>query len=509
MSAQEFGRKLRQYRRSTHDPQRGGPLTQARFVECLANEAGAPIFPPKQVSYWENGHQAIRHDQRDVLVGIIYILHRYGALLTLEEANSLLFSGGYRNLDAAEIQRINPAWTQRAGPPRPAGYIPPTLAGVSYLPTLTWLAQQLDDLFDWSDADEHVRGSWRGRAIHLLNTVRQKLGPLGFVKFILWLALWVIASCWVIPLWQWPLGETAARRGAALTYGLASLLIPLAVAGLTTADGQARFQLDTPGQRRTLWGLKLAGAYVGFNGGLPLALAPVMLSYYLTGRALPLWVLAVLVGLALLWASVAAGRIPADRFKMYQPLLRFHPADRLFLTTFALVGLVVAAFVYFYYESFLALWPTGITILLILIGFAIWHSREDQAWHDWQLILILGLVLPCLGLIPYIWVLFGSPIDWPADAWAGTLLATAYITGLSLLLVTLRLRPSRWGYVALLSLLAAVAVSYGLAAHQTTWLVNGLAFVSLAALLNIAAYRAGARTRRQTPPEPPGADELE
>lgn len=490
MSAQEFGRKLRQYRRSTHDPQRGGPLTQARFVECLANEANAPGFLPKQVSYWENGHQAIRHDQRDILMGIIDVLQRYGALLTLEEANGLLFSGGYRDLDAAEIQRLNPDWAQRAGPARRASF-PTALAGVSYLPAPAWLAKRLDDLFEWSEVDDHVRGSWRGLAIHSLDTAAKKLGPVGLVKLLIWLTLWIITSRWVIPLWQWPLDDALAREQAALTYAIASLLVPVAIAALTTADRQTLYQPDTRRRRLTLLGLKLAGAYVGFNTILPLGLAPVMVAYYGAGRALPTWALIGLVGLALLWASVVAGRIPADRYKMYGAELRFHPADRLFLITFLLIGALFAAFVHFFYASFLAFWPTGIVILLILIGFAMWRTRRPPR-QDWQLILSLGLLLPILGLNPYLWVIFGSPLTWSREAWAGTFLANAYIVSLSLLLVTLRLRPSRWGLITLPLWPAAMLVSIWQAVQTTTWLWNGLGFVAVASGLIIWAYRLGA-----------------
>lgn len=106
-----FGKLLRSYRMRTSDPKNDGrPLTQERLAELLPPSPTEP--PSKYVSYWENDNpkRVIDHQDRLLLIGIIIVLHKYGGIESVAEANRLLFAGGYRNLSTEEATRVNPIW---------------------------------------------------------------------------------------------------------------------------------------------------------------------------------------------------------------------------------------------------------------------------------------------------------------------------------------------------------------------------------------------------------------
>jgi len=103
-----FGELLRFHRKQCHDPELGGQLSQVRFGELLGVELGGYAYSGAAVSYWEGDKSKISKDDRLVLVNLIKLLHRCGGLSTKEEANDLLHSGNYRNLDSEESRIIFP-----------------------------------------------------------------------------------------------------------------------------------------------------------------------------------------------------------------------------------------------------------------------------------------------------------------------------------------------------------------------------------------------------------------
>ncbi len=110
---ESFGLLLSKYRRRCLDPLRGGMLTQERLAELLEHEANISGYTGIRISNWERGQETIRHDNRELLVGLIIILHRHGGFSSLQEANELLFAGGYRDLDEAEIGQVNGHWLEQ------------------------------------------------------------------------------------------------------------------------------------------------------------------------------------------------------------------------------------------------------------------------------------------------------------------------------------------------------------------------------------------------------------
>ena len=123
----KFAKLLRQYRKASRDPHLGQPLTQERLAELLSHELGMS-YTPNAIGNWERGIRQIHKDDRDILVALIQILHRCHGIQSLAEATLLLKEGNYRELDRAELQRIQPTWqadTSQGAIPDPFLTLPP------------------------------------------------------------------------------------------------------------------------------------------------------------------------------------------------------------------------------------------------------------------------------------------------------------------------------------------------------------------------------------------------
>src|SRR3712207_4507282 len=98
-----FAAMLRKARRRAHDPERAGRLTQERFAELLAQELEAMRTTAATISNWERGKtQPPRYDRR-LLRAIVIVLLKCNGLVSLDEANTLLVSGGYAGFSRDEI----------------------------------------------------------------------------------------------------------------------------------------------------------------------------------------------------------------------------------------------------------------------------------------------------------------------------------------------------------------------------------------------------------------------
>lgn len=137
----QFGNFLHKYRRQSTDPKRGGMLTQERLAELLESLAGMPGYGGVRISNWERGQEIISHDKREVLVGLIFVLHTCGGISTLEQANEFLFAGNYRHLDTDEIRQIDATWLT-AIPVQPAGITTELIANEEDDPTRSKLLRK-------------------------------------------------------------------------------------------------------------------------------------------------------------------------------------------------------------------------------------------------------------------------------------------------------------------------------------------------------------------------------
>ncbi|MCB8954526.1 MAG: ATP-binding protein [Ardenticatenales bacterium] len=145
-----FGQLLWRCRRNCTDPDRGGHLTQERLAELLDVVAGVPGYSDVRISNWERGEETIRHDKRDVLVGLVQVLVKCGGIATLLEANRLLATGGYRRLNDEEIGRISESWVGVDVPAfeKPGNPLEPTKTSAFWRNDVTVADRGIDRLID-------------------------------------------------------------------------------------------------------------------------------------------------------------------------------------------------------------------------------------------------------------------------------------------------------------------------------------------------------------------------
>ena len=105
-----FGDLLRFFRGQTVDKGTGKPLSQDRFAYYLSEKTELPITRNRENNWENNKNQPHAQKDRDLLIAIVVILHKYRGIKTLEEANQLLEAGKYQLLTNAEVAEINPVW---------------------------------------------------------------------------------------------------------------------------------------------------------------------------------------------------------------------------------------------------------------------------------------------------------------------------------------------------------------------------------------------------------------
>src|SRR5258706_3279920 len=96
---------LQKARRNCRDPERGGQVTQERFVELLSQRMGDVRAPTSAtLSNWERGRSRPGGHDRTLLYAIVGVLLHCEGLGSLADANVLLTRGGYAPLTQAEAQ---------------------------------------------------------------------------------------------------------------------------------------------------------------------------------------------------------------------------------------------------------------------------------------------------------------------------------------------------------------------------------------------------------------------
>ena len=354
-------------------------------------------------------------------------------------------------------------------------YMSPPTATASTSPFAPFLR-----FFDLSDASEHMRSSWRGKAILLLE--RFNLSPDNW-QLVLWLLLAWIAACYLVtPLLRLPKPDNSDRFVASVYYAIAGILIPLAIALITPADYQEKFDLTHWRQKLLLFRLKLTGALAGYNVFAALLVALSVAAFYLTGGSLPLAIWAILIlFLPLMFGYIGANRIPADRYVMFDNHLRAHEVDRLFLAVIVFFSSMIA-FVYYNLYWLLIERVTGVVTLLVIVSVSIWEqrARNPQRFPPGRTIALLGLVMPLLILLLYLgftpFFQFEAPIR-PADL----ILVTLYVVAGTSMWLTWWLRhPPPLKLFWLLRWSASIVVLGGLLMWDLWWGFG--TFIGLAAL---------------------------
>ncbi len=104
--AETFAAMLGRARRSAHDPERGGQLTQERFAELLADCIISAKTTATTISNWERNRAQPRATDRAMLCAIVGVLLSCKGLASVDAANVMLASGGYASITEAELCSI-------------------------------------------------------------------------------------------------------------------------------------------------------------------------------------------------------------------------------------------------------------------------------------------------------------------------------------------------------------------------------------------------------------------
>lgn len=455
-SGNKFGALLKQYRQRAIDPQEGGYLTQARFIEL----AKLPISE-QTLGHWENGRRSIKQTDRFILTTIVGALFKYGGIITLDEANEFLETGLYSQLTQEEIEEINPEWlAERAKDLQPQ---PDPQSSLTIILSLSTIYDWFDSLFRWSEANTHARTSLAGMFIWSLSSVSNRVTASGVFYFLCALILWIFSTLLILPILQWPLDDPSIRLRASIMFAVVTVVTPIAVALLSHTDvPQDYFEKNTQ-QKGTMIFLKLTGAAVGFNM-VSATLLLVAIGFFYIGWSPNPWVWRILLLLPLFVAYVGAQRIPADRYKMYNGSLRMHSADPLFLVTFLLISPGLGFFVYLW-TDYLSNKAMGLGVIIASAGIALWHRQKHSPIPDALLIFIVGTLSPSLILSLFLFVFPSKEIE---EAVRGTtfperVLILVYVMSAITLWATVQLRnPPRITLRGALGLLFVLLFLLGL-----------------------------------------------
>lgn len=465
--SEEFGRLLRKYREQATAPFDGKRLTQESLAGLLEEMADLPLSPAT-ISNWESDKHPIKSNDRQTLIGLISVLNKCNGIHSLDEAQELLFAGNYRALDSNEIGQINPNWLDDSehsvehlqhsegrviqidgdyfsgdkyetyeGPVVQTNTGNVTIINIISLKTIKeWLATY----FRWDEADEHARSSWAGMVIWSFSTFVERFAQ-NILLYCISILMWIATIWLIIPILQWPLDDPEARRIACVKVASGLIGIPIALALLTTPDNFELFAIESGQQKSTMFFLKWTGALVSFFVFSIFLLVVAIIWFYVALPPINVWLLRMFVLLPLFMGYVVARRIPADRYKMFEGVLKRHPADKLFFIVFFVAALLVPAAIYYWY-NFLAERAVGLTILLLIIGIVLWHNRYTSGLPGYILILIVGLLIPTtiFSLFLFASERFGFTSEPTRQQYLWAALAIGYVVVPFILYLSLSLR---------------------------------------------------------------------
>jgi hypothetical protein len=229
----------------------------------------------------------------------------------------------------------------------------------------------------WSDAPDHLRSSWAGRVIWLLNRLGSFINPGRVIMACVMLLLWLAAGYLLLPLWQWSAVDLTERLLVLGQVAAAFVLLPPVMAWATRPDYDDLIIRETWLQRGRLYFLKWAGAVAGLVTFVWIG-TMVSLSWLWVGQSLlPASLGWLLLAIAILFSHIAARRIPADRYKMFGHKPTLHEADP-FITFGLLAGsLAILLFIYLFYE--ILLWRGMAILAIIALLLVAWFEKNRNA----------------------------------------------------------------------------------------------------------------------------------
>ena len=395
-----FGEQLRKFRHRCNDPNSPhGKLTQEKFGELIEKAIGIG-YTGAAVSDWERGKYKIHADNRLLLMTLIKVLHDYGGIRTLEEANELLKAGNYRDLDTGEENRIFPAAT-RDTDAQPSGSVPrtskPPLA--SFLGSLFSVPEdELQKLI--TSAGEGPAPSWPRLTVALIRRYSDRLSVFQSLKFVSWIWVWLVTWLLMTPSLRWPFSSRENAWLAILAYTAGSLIVPALIGALTNTSDNEFWREERNINSSILRLYTHQGASIGFHVGYFVVFMIGLLLYTFVWPSVA-WTELVSAAFLVALGYASARLVPYNLFAAFR---RLSLKDGWIFFIFVLVG---PAWGYFFFETYDILLTRSLGIFIVLSSLTILLAMMAVRYRrrgttvipvSWWLI-FWGLILLCQILL--------------------------------------------------------------------------------------------------------------
>lgn len=376
-----FGDQLRTSRQRCHDSKSPhGKLTQETFGELVGREVGINGYTGAAVSDWERGKSKIHAEDRRLLLIIVKVLHAYGGIKTVQEADQLLRAGNYRELNEKEAQQI---FDRVAGEPTVGEFVSKRNNSESFFSSL------VENVFAISEEDlrealvkteEGPFPSWPRKLAFLMRKASERWSL--SLSTIFWVIVWALARWLISPSLRLPFSDQNSALSAMIMYVGGTVAIPLLIGLLVKTKDSDYWGQQGLAHTKLLRLYTYQGAAIGFNLGYFFIFPFALIRYYLQ-LGPSVWPELAAVTLGLILGSMGARVVPHNLWLAYHRLL-FKDGAIFFVAAFVgpLWGIFFLKFRSILLEPFwggMVILVALILLILIPIGGSKKQSDREQA----------------------------------------------------------------------------------------------------------------------------------
>ncbi|RME44954.1 MAG: hypothetical protein D6796_11115 [Caldilineae bacterium] len=255
--------------------------------------------------------------------------------------------------------------------------------------------------------------SWTGRIFDRVLSLGEYFQAEDFLKLAGGLLLWLGVWGGVNRFFRWPFPNEQTLLAACIRYGLVSLGAPPLVALLAGLNEQDVFKTLPLADRRPLWILRMAAAYIGYYFAMVIGWG-IAIFLYSVGVPVAVWVRAAIPALALFLGYVFAREYPLRRIEARTGrLLYFRGTDDFVLGLFFLFAPLSAILFYFLYPSLLRPYWGGLLLggaFVLAAGEAFIEKRTGRILTHWVMVTLLLPLFVFLLVVLVLAVLARTPL---------------------------------------------------------------------------------------------------
>jgi len=367
----EFGVLLRNHRMKCQDPETGRVLSQQRFGGLLREKFGVG-FSGAAVSDWERGKSKIHADDRLLLTCLIQILHDCGGIQSPAQANELLETGNYRNLNLLEIQQIfheDPIVLQNSDP-----QLEINMRHSEHRPwarTLFGVDNEMADLF--AEAREGPPPVWPRVAVVFLRRVADRSSASRLLRILFCAWIWIAAYFFIAPSFNWSFRNPPSWTRSIILYVAGTLILPPLIGLLANTQDNKFWKENRLSNSLSLRLYTHQGAFVGFHLGYFAVLFAELIRHSLHLPSLSLFVWAGTF-VMLVMGYIGANVIPYNLWRAYG---RLNFRDGWIFFVFILMGPLWGIYLLQYFPAILSPASLLIVTTIITLLFA-WIARQTS-----------------------------------------------------------------------------------------------------------------------------------